>query len=306
MIKNIACFDIGGTFIKYAVISSEGEVLFKGKFPTPNNNCSETVPESMVVKIEEIRKQYEIHSVGVCTAGLVDSENGIVTYASNLPGYSGARISEYIKNKTGLNAYVENDVNAAALGEMWKGAANGTDTFVNVALGTGVGGAIVIDGKVVKGVSGAAGEIGHIIVNEEGMNCGCGCVGCYELYSSTSAFIRAYTNKAKERGIEVKDINGEEIMKRVHSGEELAKEVYDEFLNHVATGLISVTHLLDPGLIVIGGGISAQGEEFFNELNVRFKKRAIKNYSDHTKIVQAQLQNDAGIFGACYAALRNE
>jgi glucokinase len=301
--KNVVCFDVGGTTIKYAVINSNGEILFKSKFSTPKENCRNTIPENMIMKINELRNNYEIFSVGICTAGFVDSKNGIVTYASNFKDYDGTKFSEIIKESTGLNTFVENDVNAAALGEMWKGAAKGHENFVCIALGTGIGGAIVIDGKVVKGVRGAAGEIGHIIINEGGKACGCGRTGCYERYASTSGFIEEYTKRALETGLEVQGIDGEEIMKRVHNGEILAKVVFDEFLDHVATGIVNVTHLLDPGLIVVGGGISAQGEEFFQKLNQKFKNKVIKNYAEYTSIVQAQLKNDAGILGACFIAL---
>lgn len=301
--KNVVCFDVGGTFIKFAVINEEGKILFKNKFPTPSYDCKVTIPENMIEKIEQLQRQFEIHSVGICTAGVVDSKSGIVLTASNFKDYDGARLSEYIKKRVHLQVYVENDVNAIALGELWMGAAKGHDTFVCIALGTGVGGSIVIDGKVVKGISGGAGEIGHIIVNEKGEQCGCGAVGCYERYASTSALIRNYRKKAEKQGIKIEEINGESILKRVAEGETLAKEVYDEFLEHVATGIVSITHLLDPGLIVLGGGISAQGEDFIKKLNDKFQKKAMKEYADHTKIVQAELKNDAGIYGACYSAL---
>lgn len=302
--KKIVCFDIGGTFIKYALITAEGEILKKGKYETPIDNCSKTIPESMAKITEDFKTLHDIYSIGVSTAGLVDSEKGIVVSSTNIKDYTGTNISEAMKKLTGLNTFVENDVNAAALGEMWIGAAKGFDNFVCVTLGTGIGGAIVIDGKVVKGVSGAAGELGHMVLKENGETCNCGTQGCYERYASTSAFIRMYINKAMEKGIEIPDISGEEIMKRVKAQEELAISVYNEFLDHVVIGLVSITHILDPGLIVIGGGISAQGEEFFKELNKRFKKKVMKAYSEHTKIIMAKLSNDAGIYGACYAALK--
>jgi glucokinase len=303
--KNVVCFDVGGTFIKYAVINSDGDILRKGKFATPDHDCKSTIPENMIKIVEELKSDYKLHSIGICTAGLVDSKNGIVITANNFKGYSGARLSEAVKKGTSLDTFVENDVNAAALGEMWKGAAKGSDIFVCIALGTGVGGAIVIDGKVVKGVSGAAGEIGHIIVNEQGLKCGCGSIGCYERYASTSAFIRSYIDRAKEQVLRIKEneIDGEAIMNLVNNGDKLAIGVYNDFLEHVVTGIVNITHLLDPGLIVVGGGISAQGQVFFEELNYRFKKRAMKDYAEHTNIVQAQLKNDAGIYGACYIAL---
>lgn len=305
--KNVVCFDVGGTLIKYAVINSEGEILCKEKVPTPNHNCRVTIPENMIKIIEGLKEHYELNSVGICTAGLVDSKEGVVITAYNFHEYSGARLSEYVKQGTGLDVFIENDVNAVALGEMWMGAAKGSDAFVCIVLGTGVGGAVVIDGKVVKGVNGAAGEIGHMIVNEQGEECGCGTKGCYERYASTSAFTRSYIKMAKEQGIRINEdeVNGEAIMKLVNDGDKLAVEVYNKFIDSIATGIVSVTHLLDPGLIVIGGGISAQGKVFFEELNNRFRKRVIKDYANHTNIVQAQLENDAGIYGACYIALKN-
>ncbi len=305
--KNVACFDIGGTFIKYAVINSEGEILCKDKIPTPNYNCRESIPESLIVIIEVLKKHYKLDGVGICTAGLVDSKNGVITAAYNFHEYSGARLSEVVKQGTGLDVFVENDVNAAAIGEMWMGAAKGRDAFACIVLGTGIGGAIVVDGMVVKGVSGAAGEIGHMIISEEGEECSCGTKGCYERYASTSAFIRGYINKAKEQGIKINEaeVNGEAIMKLVNDGDKLAVEVYNKFIDNIVTGIISLTHLLDPGLIVIGGGISAQGKVFFEELNNRFGKRVIKQYANHTKIVQAKLENDAGMLGACYIALKS-
>ncbi len=304
--KNIACFDVGGTFIKYALINSEGEIILKDKYPSPRENCKVNIPKTMVEKVKEMQESYEIHGVGISTAGQVDSEKGEIVFATeNLPGYTGAKLAEYINKELGLKAFVENDVNAAALGEMWKGAAQGKKSFVCITLGTGIGGAIVADGKLFKGISGSAGEVGHMIVNERGEKCNCGMEGCYERYASTSALIRQYEAACKEEGIEYSDINGEKIMELVHKGDVLANKVYEEFLYHVVTGLVSITHILDPGTIVIGGGISAQGESFFQAINKRFKERAMKSYSDHTEIIQAVLKNDAGIYGAAYFALNS-
>lgn len=303
--KNVICFDIGGTSIKYAVINSKGEILVKDKFPTPKKNCRETIPSKIVEIINNKSKDFIISSVGISTAGIIDSENGIVVRADNFQGYSGTPLREKLNLETGLDIFVENDVNAAALGEMWMGAARGHENFVCITLGTGVGGALVINGKLVRGVYGGAGEIGHIILNENGEACACGLNGCYERYASTSSLIRSYIKKSKESGIEIEYISGEEIMERDESGELLASEVLEEFMNHLISGIVSITHLLDTGLIVIGGGISAQGEKYFNKLNKKFSEKAMKFYVDHTSIVQAKLENDAGLYGACYSALNS-
>lgn len=301
---NIACFDIGGTFIKYAVINEKGEILFKDKFLTPRANCKIAIPELLVEKIKEVSNYFKIDAAGISTAGQVDSSKGEIVFATeNLPGYTGATISQHLRDELNIPSYVENDVNAAAAGEMWMGAGMGKKNFVCITLGTGVGGAIIIDGKLYKGISGAAGELGHISINEEGEECTCGCAGCLERYASTSAFIRAYKDAARKAGIEATDANGETIMELVRNDDAVAVEVYKEFLSHVGTGLASIVHILDPGLIVVGGGISAQGQIFIDELKEAFASKAMKSYVDHTDIVSAKLMNDAGVFGACYLTL---
>lgn len=299
--RNIACFDIGGTYIKYGVVSCIGDIIFKSKFKTPDKDCKNNVPAEIINKIKELRGQYDIGSVGISTAGQVNTEKGEVVFASeNLPGYSGAKLSETINRKTGLECYVENDVNAAALGEMWKGAGQNLDTFVCIALGTGIGGAIVINRKLYKGLGEGAGEFGHMIINEAGEGCGCGAAGCYERYGSTSALVRNYAKSVK---VDPKTVSGEDIMEAVKRGETAAAAVYNDFLNSIVTGLVNVTHILDPGTIVIGGGISAQGKPFFDEINRRFSERVMQSYGRYTKIIPAQLENDAGLLGACYTAI---
>ena len=301
--KRIICFDIGGTTIKYAVVNEYGEILFQDRFPTPKGRCSENIPSKISEIISKLRENFKINGIGISSAGIIDSEKGVIVRADNLQGFSGTPICEIVKKSTGLTTIIENDVNAAAIGEMWLGAARGRKDFICITLGTGIGGAIVVNGNLVKGVGGGAGEIGHIMLNENGENCVCGGTGCFERYASTAALIRMYEKRAKQIGIAIDEIDGEKIMNRVEDGEELASEVFDNFISHLANGIITITHLLDPGLIIIGGGISAQNEKFFKKLNDKFAAGVIKDYVKHTKIVQAQLKNDAGIYGACYAAL---
>lgn len=299
--KKVVCFDVGGTFIKYGVVNEEGDILFKSKLHTPKENCKRTIPEIMIQKINGLKKEYNIYSVGISTAGKVDSERGEIIFASeNLPKYTGAKLSQEVKNYTGLDCFVENDVNSAALAERWKGAAKGLSTFVCLTLGTGVGGAIVVNGKLYKGVMGGSGEIGHMIINEDGDNCNCGSKGCFERYASTAALIRSYSMIS---GIPEEKVSGEDIFMKIIAGDKQAINAYKKFLNHIVTGLISITHIFDPGLIVLGGGISAQGNSFFQDLNELFKRRVMPSYGEYTKIVKAELGNDAGLLGACYISL---
>lgn len=298
---NIACFDIGGTFIKYGILDIEGNIIFKDKFPSPRENCKKQIPLEISKQINKMLNKYDIFAVGISTSGKVDSHNGEISFASeNLPDYTGAKISRDIKILTGLDCFVENDANAAALGEYWKGAGKGIDNFVCVTLGTGIGAAIMINGKLYKGARGGSGEVGHMIINEGGEECNCGGKGCYERYASTSALVRTYEAIAN---LPRDTINGRDILDKVKDKDPLATEVYNEFLNHIATGLANITHILDPGLIIIGGGISEAGEMFFKGLNSVFAKVVMPCYSKHTRIVQAKLGNDAGLVGACYIVL---
>jgi Transcriptional regulator/sugar kinase len=298
------CFDIGGTFIKYGVVDEEGKILNKGKFDAPKTDCKNTIPSELIRKIKKIQMEYEIYAVGICTPGNVDSKKGEIIFSSdNLPGYTGAKLSEKIKRETNLDCYVENDVNAAALGELWLGAGRGKDTLVCITLGTGIGGAIIINNKIYRGVGHGAGEIGHATIDIHGEKCACGGIGCYERYGATSSLIRNYARLAN---IDVSEADGEKIIELVNQGDSLAIKVYEEFIDNVVIGIVNIVHFLDPGMVIIGGGISDQGKHFFDKINCRFKEMVMPSYRNYTKIIQAELKNDAGIIGAAYNVLNNE
>lgn len=300
--KKIISFDIGGTSIKYGVVNKEGEILLKDKLPSPKKDCCITIPENLISIIKNLSKRYEISGVSVSTAGQIDSKKGEVIFSSdNLPGYSGCKIVKSISDSVNLDCTLENDVNCAAIGEMWRGAAMGRNTLFCMTLGTGIGGAIIINGKLYKGAGGFAGEIGHTIINEHGEKCSCGGQGCYERYASTSSMIRNYMKNSVVKY----EIDGIKIMEKVNRNDPIAISIYNEFLDHIVTGLVNITHLLDPGLIVIGGGISEQGEPFFTELNKKFKEAVLESYASYTKIVKAKLGNDAGLLGAAYLYFDN-
>lgn len=300
--KNMACFDIGGTFIKYGILDIDGKILFKDKFPSPKKDCGREIPLEISKKINELKNNYDILAIGISTAGKIDSDKGEIIFASNnLPDYTGTKLTKVIKELTGLDSFIENDVNAAAMGEYWKGAGKDIDSFICTTFGTGIGSAIVIDGKLHRGVGEGAGELGHTIINEEGEGCSCGSRGCYERYASTSSLVREYERRSD---IPKGSITGKDIISRVKDRETLAVEVYNKFLNHVVTGLVNITHILDLGLIIVGGGISESGDLFFEEINSVFLKTVMPSYGEYTKIIQAKLGNDAGLVGACYTALK--
>lgn len=298
--ENIACFDIGGTFIKYGILDQNGNILYKDKIKSPSANCRNTIPEILSKILKNFENTFKPSCIGISTAGMVDSLKGEIIFASeNLPDYTGTKLSEEMLKRSGLKCKVENDVNSAALGELWKGTGENISSFFFMTLGTGIGGSIIIDRKLYKGFGLNAGEVGHIITNDYGNKCTCGGIGCYETYASVSALIRSY---CIETGTYPSDTNGEKIMCLVHEGDSSALKVYNKFIHDTVTGIINITYLLDPGLIVIGGGISEQ-EKIIHDLNSNFKERAIASFVPNTKIVSSSLKNDAGLIGACYVGL---
>lgn len=300
--KNVACFDIGGTFIKYGIVNENGNILYKNKFETPKFNCRHTIPMILSQKVDELSEIFPLECIGISTAGQVDSKKGEITFASeNIPDYTGTKLSEEMHRLTGLVCNAENDVNCAALGELWKGAIDNNSSFFFLTLGTGIGGAIIIDRKLWRGTRGSAGEAGHMVINEYGNACTCGGIGCFESYASVSALIKNYCIATN---MSFNTVDGEKVMKLVNTHDEVAISIYNKFIDHIVTGIINITYLLDPGLIIIGGGISEQGG-LIMDINKRFKKRAMPSYTGHTKIISSSLKNDAGLIGACYVGLSN-
>lgn len=301
-LKFCLSFDVGGTFIKYAIIDSLGEIHLKDKVKTPGAPCKETIPNIMIEVFNSLKDKYQISCIGISTAGQVNVDKGVVEYAvDNLPEYSNTDFREKLGKTLNLPVFVDNDVNSAASGEMWIGNGKNLKNFLCVTLGTGVGGAIVINKEVYRGENFSGGEVGHFIIVPEGNKCNCGRNGCYERYASTSALIRMYKEALIENNLPCEEnYEGEYIVDLYYKGDEIAKKVYERFLDYVAYGLANLSHILDPGIILVGGGISAQGERFFNEVNKRFKKYAMTSHKENTVVKQAGLTNDAGVIGAAF------
>ena len=294
-----ACFDIGGTFIKFGVVSSEGKISLTGKVETPQDNVHVKIPEIITEKVHHFQKHYSIENIGISSCGLVDHSEGKVLFSSNINGYSGLRLGAVLEANTGLSVAVENDVRSACLGEMWLGAASSKQEVVLLTLGTGIGGAIVMDGKLMRGSGNLAGELGHMSIVHNGESCPCGSMGCLERYASTSALVRYYKQAEGEQGLK-----GKAIMDLVHNEDPKALQAYHLFLDYLATGLASIAHLYNPEIIIIGGGITEQGESFLNDIQAKYDKKVMELYKQSTKLVLATLHNDAGLYGA-YAAANN-
>jgi glucokinase len=290
----ILAFDIGGTAIKIGVINEEGQILESRETPT----LAKEGGEALINRILNIIGEYKnIDRVGISTAGQVDHIQGKIIFASeNLPGWTGMEIKKRIEEAYNIPVVVENDVNAAAIGEAFYGAAVENNTFLCLAYGTGIGGAIVENGKIYRGAFGSAGEFGHTITHVGGKHCTCGGRGCYETYASTSALV----NRCMQE-LSMKEANGRAIFELLEEGNEDIKKILEEWLFEVVMGLVNFVHIFNPSLIVLGGGIMTQ-PYIIKYIQENLPKYVMPNYSK-VNIKSAKLGNNAGILGAAHLAI---
>lgn len=288
----ILVFDIGGTEIKYALCDENFNLTDKKSVPT---NAYEG-GKRLIERVVEIAKTYSgIDRIGISTAGQVDSEKGMIVFATDsIPGYTGVQIKQTVEAEIGVPCAVENDVNSAALGEAYFGAAKGEDNFLCLTYGTGIGGAIFLEGKLFKGNGCSAGEFGHFVTHAGGKSCTCGGCGCYEAYASSGALVRAV--KAKTG----RDLNGREIFAEFDNPE--IRTVIDEWIDEIVVGLKGLVYIFNPSLIVAGGGI--MNEKYItDEINIRLTAELMPSFRC-AKVVKAQAGNDANLLGAAYLAAK--
>jgi glucokinase len=290
----ILAFDIGGTAIKIGVINEEGQILESRETPT----LAKEGGEALINRILNIIGEYKnIDRVGISAAGQVDHIQGKIIFASeNLPGWTGMEIKKRIEEAYNIPVVVENDVNAAAIGEAFYGAAVENNTFLCLAYGTGIGGAIVENGKIYRGAFGSAGEFGHTITHVGGKHCTCGGRGCYETYASTSALVNSCIQE-----LSMKEANGRAIFELLEEGNEDVKKILEEWLFEVVIGLVNFVHIFNPSLIVLGGGIMTQ-PYIIKYIQENLHKYVMPNYSK-VNIKSAKLGNNAGILGAAHLAI---
>ena len=297
--------DVGGTSVKLGLFETEGKLMDKWEIPTRKENHGEQilpdVAASILGKLEEKKIQREaVAGVGMGIPAPVDSE-GVVQQTANVGwGYKEVtrELSELLD---GMRVEAGNDANVAAMGEMWLGAGRGEKNLVMVTLGTGVGGGVIVDGHMIVGHHGAGGEIGHICVNrEEEDACGCGLHGCLEQYASATG-IAKLARKALSGEHEETVLHGEpsakDVFDAVKAGDALATRIADEFGRYLGGALASIAVVADPAVFVIGGGVSKAGPVLISFVEKAFREKAFFANKD-TKIVLAELGNDAGICGA--------
>ena len=307
------CFgaDIGGTTVKLGLFEENGEVVEKWEIPTHTadggKNILPEIAESIKAKIEEHSiKSNDIIGIGMCAPGPVDS-NGLIYKAVNL-NWGVMNIKDQLSELTGFKVVAGNDANVAALGEMWKGGGMGHKDVIVVTLGTGVGGGIIIDGKILTGAIGAGGEVGHIHIQDgEEEACGCGNYGCLEQYASATGVVRlAKRRLAKDKKSsvlrDIKNITAKDVFDAVKNDDEVAKEIAEQFGEYLGKGLAAIAAVSNPDVIVIGGGVSKAGEVLIDYVS-KYYRQYVFHASRDASFVLATLGNDAGIFGAAKLVL---
>lgn len=286
---NIVTIDIGGTAIKAGRFIN-GTLIKQHEVATMAQEGSQSVIERAKGAIAHYGK---CDAIGISTAGQVDTEQGSICFANqNIPGYTGTPLKAIIQTAFGVPVAVENDVNAAAIGESLYGAAKGYKDFICLTFGTGVGGAIFINGSLYRGSRFVAGEFGHIITHQGGLSCACGAKGCYEQYASVSALVR----QAMQVDQTLSD--GKKIFSAIH--QQPIRSIVDDWIQQVGVGISSLIHVFNPESVVLGGGIMAQ-PYITQYLNQWIPQNVMPCYST-VSLLPAQLGNNAGLYGAAALA----
>ncbi|HUM84541.1 MAG TPA: ROK family glucokinase [Lachnospiraceae bacterium] len=306
------CFgiDIGGTTVKCGLFEESGQIIEKWEIPTRTERGGENIlPDIARTVLEKIGqkgyKKEDVAGIGIGVPGPV--KNGIVPMAVNIH-WGETDVEGIMKRLTGLPVRVGNDANVAALGEMWQGGAAGRKNVILVTLGTGVGGGIIINGKIIEGSHGAGGEIGHAHVEDSITDpCNCGNCGCLEQVASATGVVRLAREELAEHPDEETVLKGDKLSSRAvfdafKSGDEAAGRIVNRFAKYLGTALAGFACVVDPEVIVIGGGVSKAGEPLIELLNRYYKEKAF-SACKNTSLVLAKLGNDAGIYGAAKLVL---
>ena len=311
--------DLGGTNIVAGVVDKEYNIIAKASTktncPRPEKEIADDMAKMALEAVKNAKLTIDdIEWIGVGTPGIANSETGIIEYSNNL-GFKNTPMVKYIQETINKPVYIENDANAAAYGEYVAGAAKGAKNAVCITLGTGVGGGIIIDGKIYSGSNFAGAEIGHTVVQVDGAQCSCGRKGCIEAYSSATGLIRMSKEAMEEHPDSLMNKEAEEKGKVtartsfdcMRAGDKYAKAVVDKYIKYLAAGITNTINIFQPDILCIGGGVCNEGDPLLLPMKELVKQEVYtRNSAKNTEIVIAKLGNDAGIIGAAFLGKANE
>jgi glucokinase len=300
--------DLGGTHLRVALVDNTGRILTQTKQKTPKGDSAESVVAALV----DAAQQWESHKQAVVAAsimvpGAVDSDNAVVLQSPNLPSLVNYALKSELEKRLGWPVFLENDANAAAVGEMWLGAARGCRDVVSVTLGTGVGGGVILDGNLWRGSHGSAGEIGHTAVDPfSGLKCKCGNTGCLEMFASATAIVRMTQENLSlypQSQLKNDGLTAEKVYEAARNGDELALAIFRRVGTYLGIGLANLINLLDPQVIVIAGGVVNGWDLFADEMYRQVEERAFRTIAQQVKIARAECGDNAGLLGAARLAI---
>ncbi len=304
--------DLGGTNIATGLVDENGKIISRNSVPTNATRNFDEIISDMAKTVEFVVSDANIQlsdvsSIGIGIPGTIDSQRGVIVYSNNIP-IKNIPIVDKMKEKLNIPIYISNDANCAALGEVCGGAAKGKQNVVMVTLGTGVGGGIIIDGKIYEGIDSAGAEIGHTLLVLDGEKCTCGRNGCVEAYASATGLIRqtktAISNNPESLMNEMVNGNldntdGRTAFDAAKKGDAASQNVVNTYIKYVGEFLVDITNIFRPEVILLGGGVANEGENLFTPLNEYVKKYSYAGaYTFVPKVERATLGNDAGIIGA--------
>jgi glucokinase len=306
--------DLGGTFIKCGVCDAEGNVVHFTSIDTEVEGGRDHVLDRMGDLVGYVRDAAglspdQIAGVGIGSPGPLDTKKGIIHEAPNLPGWVELPLADEIQKRCGYSTFLENDANSAALAEAVAGAGKGVQCMLMLTLGTGIGGGIVIDGRVWHGANDIAAELGHVTIDYDGIECNCGIKGCVEAYASATGVLRR-TREALAEGADstLAGLGDELTCKAVFGaaadGDAMAQTIVADTIVYLGTAIGSLINIFNPDMIVLFGGMTNAGEQLFGPLREEVARRCFKIGSDQCQIVPSQLGGEAGVIGAAVTAMQ--
>ena len=313
--RNFIGVDLGGTNLRAAVVTEEGEILGQARTETLAREGPDAVLGRMAGVAREAAersrlKVEDISACGVGSPGPLNAATGVVLFTPNLPGWDNVPVAEKMTEALGVTSFLENDANSAGFGEWWLGAGRGSSEMLIYTLGTGVGGCAIIRGRLHRGRDQMAGHLGHAILVPDGRQCNCGARGCLEQYCSATAVAREAretTASGEETGLDdlaPEDITAKAVFEAAKAGSEYARDLLARTGRYLGLGMATMVNVIDPQVVVVAGGMVAAGEMLLGPCRETVRANSLRPASERVKIVPAELGDDAGIIGAAGLAMR--
>jgi len=317
MRQSIIGVDLGGTHIRVAAVSFQGEVIHRRKETTDPEQGKDLVIQKLIRMLKHALKKEKdqgrkVRAVGIGAPGVISIQEGVIVSSPNLPDWIEVPLKQMIQEEINLPTLVENDANAAAFGEQWVGAGQGVNSLVCVTLGTGVGGGIILNGSVWHGEDGMAAEVGHTTVNPDGPQCKCGNTGCLEVYASATGIVREVKRYLKREDSMLKTsfqgredlFSAEDVFRAAKRGDPVSLRVIHQMGRFLGIGIANLVNLFNPEMVVLAGGVTAAWKDFIPIVRDEVRLRAFEVPRERARIVKARLGDHAGIIGAAGVALQ--